>query len=236
MRPPRTAMSRGGGGRGRGPGRSPGRGRGRSFGNRVPEGPPERVEEIGSVIHACEGDLVCSLTKDEKIPYFNASIFVDKDTKIGKVDEVFGPINAVMFTVKPDVGVVATSFRPQDKVCIDPAKLLPLSRFTNPPPMRGGSRGRGGGRSAGRGGRSPMRGRGPMARGRYVSFSCSLIFSSFTGVVAASRRGASSSSFSRVCCNSLLLLLLVARLLTTAVLILLPLRPDALVAPQVQLG
>lgn len=152
MRPPR-GLVRGGRGRGRGRGRSEGRG-GR-FG-RAPEGPPERVEEVGSVMHACEGDLVCRLTHS-MIPYFNASIYVDKDTKVGRVDEILGPINAVMFTVKPDQGVVATSFQADDKLCIDPMKLLPLSRFTNP-----GSGGGGGGR----GGRGGSRGRGFPGRSR----------------------------------------------------------------------
>ena len=36
-----------------------------------------------------------------------------------------------MFTVKPDTGIQATSFKADDEVMIDPAKLLPLSRFTS---------------------------------------------------------------------------------------------------------
>jgi Gar1/Naf1 RNA binding region len=30
---------------------------------------------------------------NEKIPYFNAPIYLQNMTKIGKVDEIFGPIN-----------------------------------------------------------------------------------------------------------------------------------------------
>ena len=30
---------------------------------------------------------------NEKIPYFNAPIFLQNKTQIGKVDEIFGPIN-----------------------------------------------------------------------------------------------------------------------------------------------
>mmetsp|Transcript_20310 Transcript_20310/g.26314 ORF Transcript_20310/g.26314 Transcript_20310/m.26314 type:complete len:183 (-) Transcript_20310:176-724(-) len=151
MRPPRTMSGRGGG-RGKGSPRGFG-----GKGGRMPEGPPERVVEVGLVMHACEGDIVCKLT-NANIPYFNASIYVDKDTRVGKVDEVFGPINAVMFTVKPETGVLATSFKADDRLAIDPTKLLPLSRFTNPPP--------GGGKGGGRGSKGGGRGKGVSGRGK----------------------------------------------------------------------
>lgn len=32
---------------------------------------------------------------NENIPYFNAGIFLENKTKIGKVDEILGPINQV---------------------------------------------------------------------------------------------------------------------------------------------
>lgn len=48
--------------------------------------------EISSFLHACEGDAVTKLT-NEKIPYFNAPIYLQNKTQIGKVDEIFGPIN-----------------------------------------------------------------------------------------------------------------------------------------------
>lgn len=55
--------------------------------------------EISSFLHACEGDAVTKLT-NEKIPYFNAPIFLQNKTQIGKVDEIFGPINeSVSFPV-----------------------------------------------------------------------------------------------------------------------------------------
>ena len=43
------------------------------------------------MLHACEGDLVCSSTH-EKIPYFNAPIFLENKEQIGKVDDIFGPL------------------------------------------------------------------------------------------------------------------------------------------------
>jgi H/ACA ribonucleoprotein complex subunit 1 len=41
--------------------------------------------------HTCEDDLVCKCT-NEKVPYFNAPIFLENKQQIGKVDEIFGPV------------------------------------------------------------------------------------------------------------------------------------------------
>lgn len=113
--------------------------------------------EAGVFMHAAEGEMVCRLT-NPMIPYFNAGIYLLNKSKIGKVEEVFGPINKVYFTIKPDNGVNASSFKLDDKVFIGTDKLLPLSKFTNEGKSGGG---RGGGRGAGgRGG-----GRGPPGRG-----------------------------------------------------------------------
>lgn len=48
--------------------------------------------EVATFLHACEGDAVTKLS-NEKIPYFNAPIYLQNKTQIGKVDEIFGPIN-----------------------------------------------------------------------------------------------------------------------------------------------
>ncbi|KAH9784475.1 H/ACA ribonucleoprotein complex subunit [Citrus sinensis] len=139
MRPPRGGGGfRGGrdGGRGgRGGGRFGGGGRGGGgrggFGFRD-EGPPAEVVEVSSFLHACEGDAVTKLT-NEKIPYFNAPIYLQNKTQIGKVDEIFGPINESYFSVKMMEGIVATSYSLGDKFYIDPSKLLPLARFLPQP-------------------------------------------------------------------------------------------------------
>lgn len=52
-------------------------------------------------------------------------------TPIGKIDEVLGPINQVYFTIKPQDGIVATSFKPGDKVFIGGDKLLPLEKYVH---------------------------------------------------------------------------------------------------------
>ncbi|OAY68966.1 putative H/ACA ribonucleoprotein complex subunit 1-like protein 1 [Ananas comosus] len=136
MRPPRG----GGGFRGRGGGRGGGggfrgggfRGGGRGGGGFRDEGPPAEVVEVSSFLHACEGDAVTKLT-NEKIPYFNAPIYLQNKTQIGKVDEIFGPINESCFSIKMMEGIIATSYSLGDKFFIDPAKLLPLSRFLPQP-------------------------------------------------------------------------------------------------------
>lgn len=149
---------------------------GRSF---APQGPPDRVFEMGSFLHSCEGDIVCRST-NEKIPYFNAPIYLENKTQVGKVDEILGPLNEVFFTIKPSEGVQASSFKDGDKFYIAADKLLPLERFLPKPkqvgpkpPKKKGARGassagrggrggfsRGGGRGGSRGGFSRGGGRG----------------------------------------------------------------------------
>merc|ERR1719387_852914 len=95
---------KGGGGRGFG-GSGKGKGKGR-----VEEGPPDSVVVMGEFMHPCEGDLIVKST-NEKVPYFNAPIFLENITQVGKVDEIFGTIQEVFFSVKPSEGVTATSFK-----------------------------------------------------------------------------------------------------------------------------
>ncbi|KAF1744300.1 hypothetical protein MXB_4669 [Myxobolus squamalis] len=66
---------------------------------RYSEGPPEEVTEVGKYIHSCEGDIVVHASIN-KIPYFNASIFLENKVAIGKVDEIFGAINDYVFILK----------------------------------------------------------------------------------------------------------------------------------------
>ncbi|XP_043690795.1 putative H/ACA ribonucleoprotein complex subunit 1-like protein 1 isoform X2 [Telopea speciosissima] len=120
--------------------------------------------EVASFLHACEGDAVTKLT-NEKIPYFNAPIYLQNKTQIGKVDEIFGPINESLFSIKMMEGIVATSYSLGDKFYIDPGKLLPLSRFLPQPKGQAQAGGRGGGRG-GRGGSFRGGGRGGGFRGR----------------------------------------------------------------------
>lgn len=124
---------------------------------------------MGKFMHACEGEMVCE-SINPKVPHFNAQIFLENKTAVGKVDEVLGPINQVFFTIKPTEGIQAASFKEGDKFYIGSEKLLPLDKFLpkpKPPPGapkpkraggRGGPRGAGGFGGRGGGGRGGGRG------------------------------------------------------------------------------
>lgn len=119
--------------------------------------------------------MVCE-SINPKIPHFNAQIFLENKTPVGKVDEVLGPINQVFFTIKPTEGIQATSFKEGDKFYIGSEKLLPLDKFLPKPKPAGGAPrvkragGRGGPRGAA-GGRGGFGGRGGGGRGGGGGFS-----------------------------------------------------------------
>lgn len=48
---------------------------------------------LGEFMHPCEDDIVCKCTTDEnKVPYFNAPVYLENKEQIGKVDEIFGQL------------------------------------------------------------------------------------------------------------------------------------------------
>ena len=75
-----------------------------------------------------QSEIVCAST-NSKIPYFNAPIYLENKSVVGKVDEILGPVNQVFFTIKPQEGIVASSFSEGDKFFIGGDKLLPLERL-----------------------------------------------------------------------------------------------------------
>ncbi|BES92108.1 Gar1/Naf1 RNA Hypothetical protein region [Nesidiocoris tenuis] len=155
---------RGGGGfRGGRGGRGGGRGGGRSF----DDGPPEHVIPLGIFKHACEDDMVIKVNIKDKVPYFNAPVYTKDINKIGKIDEIFGPVKDYFVSVRPTENLKASSFRPDDEVYVDPAKMLPIERFLPGAASRGGGRGgRGGGRGGGGRGGGARGGRGGGFGGR----------------------------------------------------------------------
>jgi len=106
MRQPTSSTLRGRGLSGRG---ASGRGFGRGASGRD-EVIPDQVVEIGSYSHACEGEIICKLT-NPKIPYFNGTIFLENKSKVGKVEEIFGPIDNSLFTIKLCDGINPDSFK-----------------------------------------------------------------------------------------------------------------------------
>ncbi|KAK2677581.1 H/ACA RNP complex subunit Gar1/Naf1, Cbf5-binding domain [Fusarium oxysporum f. sp. vasinfectum] len=164
-------MSFRGGSRGRGGSGFGGRGGGRGGFQQRDMGPPAQILEMGKFMHACEGEMVCE-SINPKVPHFNAQIFLENKTAVGKVDEVLGPINQVFFTIKPTEGIQATSFKEGDKFYIGGGRGGFGGGRGGP---RGGARGGFGGRGGGRGGSGGFsrggsgfgggRGRGGFSRG-----------------------------------------------------------------------
>ncbi|CEG64447.1 Putative H/ACA ribonucleoprotein complex subunit 1 [Rhizopus microsporus] len=151
-------------------GRGGGRGGYGGYGG-ASQGPPAEVVPMGTFMHACEGEMVCK-SINPKVPYFNAPIYLENKSQIGKVDEILGPINEVYFTVKMQEGMIAKSFKPNDKVYIGTDKLLPLERFLPKPKVAGkvskptGNQGRVEKKSS-RGGATRGGGRGGFGRGGF---------------------------------------------------------------------
>ncbi|KAL9013532.1 MAG: hypothetical protein Q9173_001791 [Seirophora scorigena] len=73
------------------------------------------------------------ISREQGEPVIASSLLIPQvltplQTAIGKVDEILGPINQVYFTIKPQEGIVATSFKSGDKFYIGGDKLLPLEK------------------------------------------------------------------------------------------------------------
>lgn len=83
--------------------------------------------------------MFCSSLLPNQVPYFNAPVYLQNKSQIGKVDEILGPINEVYFSVKMGDGIVASSFKKGDKVYIGGDKLLPIERFLPKPKVAGGT-------------------------------------------------------------------------------------------------
>ncbi|VDP25866.1 unnamed protein product [Soboliphyme baturini] len=105
------SFGRGGGGRGFG-GRGRGGGGHRNFAES--SGPPEHVIEFAKMTHLCQQQLVCD-SVIEKVPYFNAPVYLENKEQIGKVDEIFGTMNSYSVSVTLSENMKASSFKPDDK-------------------------------------------------------------------------------------------------------------------------
>lgn len=65
----------------------------------ISKGPPERVIPFGYFDFTCEDDLVLK-SEIEDVPYFNAPIFLENKSQIGKIDEIFGTLRDYSVSVK----------------------------------------------------------------------------------------------------------------------------------------
>ena len=71
------------------------------------------------------------------VPYFNAPIYLENKEQVGKIDEIFGNLRDYYVSVKLSDTVKAKSFKKDQTLFIDPAKLLPLQRFLPGAQQRG---------------------------------------------------------------------------------------------------
>mmetsp|Transcript_31554 Transcript_31554/g.100500 ORF Transcript_31554/g.100500 Transcript_31554/m.100500 type:complete len:178 (-) Transcript_31554:50-583(-) len=116
-----------------------------------PEGPPDEIEEIGEFLHSCEDEMIFKCT-NSRVPHFNARIFLENKEELGKIDEIFGPINSFCCSVKPFEGIKPDSLKKGKKLYIDNQKLLPMSRFLTPEKGTGkGGKGKGKDKGKGKG-------------------------------------------------------------------------------------
>ena len=54
--------------------------------------------EMGEFVRTCKDEAVMKST-NSKIPKFNSPIYLQNKQQVGKVDEIFGPINEVVSTL-----------------------------------------------------------------------------------------------------------------------------------------
>jgi len=157
----RGSFRGGSGGRG-------GRGGGGGFQRNNWSETPNTIVQIGCFMHACEDMIILNNKIKDKVPKFNHPIYLENKTKIGIIDDVFGPINEMNFSVKCDTGVKPTSFTLDQKLYMQPDHFLYMSRFmpkpkpdplaVKPKKVKGASGGARGGFGGARGGRGGFRG------------------------------------------------------------------------------
>jgi len=95
------------------------------------------------------------------VPHFNARVFLENKEQVGKIDEIFGPINSFYFTVKMEEGMTAASFKKGKTFYVDNMKLLPMARFLPGPSIGKKGKDKGDGKGKGKkGGKDKGKGKG----------------------------------------------------------------------------
>eukprot|EP01130_Rhizamoeba_saxonica_P000536 TRINITY_DN1050_c3_g1_i1.p1 TRINITY_DN1050_c3_g1~~TRINITY_DN1050_c3_g1_i1.p1 ORF type:complete len:174 (-),score=68.90 TRINITY_DN1050_c3_g1_i1:82-603(-) len=150
-----------------------GRGRGRGGrGGRSDFNNPDSVKEFAVLQHGSEkNQAVFKQMDSNQVPKFSSPVFLQNKTRFGQIDEIFGPINNVHFSVNLDDGYNSSTLE-ENMICyISPDRLLYADMFDEEKQKarkksRGGRGGRGrGGRGRGGRGRGGSRGRGGRGRG-----------------------------------------------------------------------
>ena len=55
--------------------------------------PPKEVCYVGTVMHQVEGYILVKNELKDKVPIFARPVYINKNKKIGMIDDVLGPIN-----------------------------------------------------------------------------------------------------------------------------------------------
>lgn len=51
---------------------------------------------FGHFVHPCKEEAIIKLSSADQVPMFNAPIYLENKQQIGKINEVFGPINEIV--------------------------------------------------------------------------------------------------------------------------------------------
>ena len=76
--------------------------------------------------------LICNVLGGN-VPLLMRSIYLENKNKIGKVDDVFGPMGKPGLAIKPDEGIKAESFKAGDKLYADPQQTRDTKFFMPKP-------------------------------------------------------------------------------------------------------
>ena len=59
--------------------------------------------------------MICNIIGNQ-VPLLMRAIYLQNKNKLGKVDDVFGPMSAPGIAIQPEEGIKVDSFKPGDKV------------------------------------------------------------------------------------------------------------------------
>ncbi|KAF5294731.1 hypothetical protein FQA39_LY00215 [Lamprigera yunnana] len=91
-------------------------------------GSPKQVIPLGSYIYTCQDEIICKVETDD-VPFFNAPIYLENKEQIGTIVKILGNPKDYSVTIRLSENVDVSSFKKNQKLFIDPDKLLTSQRF-----------------------------------------------------------------------------------------------------------
>ena len=55
---------------------------------------------MGSYSHPCKEQMLCKAIQKQQVPKFNRRIFLQNKTEVGTVDEILGPVENFVSSIK----------------------------------------------------------------------------------------------------------------------------------------